>query len=555
MLNVANGREKRKLFNFRPALFAAIFLIFGILFAYYRITRGVSFAWLCLFLPLTVVPFFFGGNKREIVKRFSSLLLLAAFFIVGYVSFRAQIASFQAAKVYEGEVTVVGTVEYKSEYDYSVALQLKDLYVDEKKTEGKLNAYLYPSYAEEIEVGDEVVLRGEIATDTSLKGKFGVRDNAIDGKIYYVVSDVEEIAKIGKSDNWFLRIRSRMEDVVYAGMDETPAALTIALITGEDSGVEEGLVENMRYGGIIHIFAVSGLNVGALYGFCLLLFSKTPLKRAPKPVRFFLVVGTLIFYSGVCGFTPSVARAAVTCAVHYFFRLLASSLDLLEAMGVSAIFILFLSPVQLFDVGFQLSYLACVGLFFLTKPIGQVFDECKNAFRKRFPKRLTEEEKKAVAEGDTLPETLGESVYRWIASVLSASIAAQITTAPLLTMRFGFLSGWSLLLNFIFVPFIDGMFTILLVMVVIACFLPVSLSGGILFLPSIVWSGSTLLFEAMDFSTFALTGVTFSAMGCVAYYAWVVFLSDKINLSAKRRKIVAWSFFLAFLACTIAVNV
>ncbi len=548
MKNVAESREERessKLFNFRPAFFAAIFLILGIVYGYFRLLKGISALWLLAFVPVALLPLCFSEGRRDFIKRTLAIALLAVSFAVGAACFSLQATEYARCPTYSGEVTVVGTVESRKEYGNTTRIRLRDIVVDEKGVEGRLNATLPTLYAQNIGIADRVVLVGEIATNTEYIGEYGFRSDAIGKKIRYILYAYEGVA-VDETNNAYLRIRARMERVVYEGMDETPAAFTLALLTGDVSGIEEGLSENMRYGGISHIFAVSGLNVGALYLVCLFLFSKTPLQGTPKPVRFLLLVGILLLYSGVCGFSASVVRAAIFCAVAYFCKLLGTGTDPLNALGAAAILILLLCPSELFGVGFQLSFLACLGLFLLTKRIGQVFDEVAKCYRRRFPKKYTAEQEKLLKNGDILPQTVGERVWKWTKELLSASLAAQIATAPALLIHFGYLSGWAMLLNFIFVPFTDGIFTLLLLLVAVACLLPVAVAPVLLYLPSIVWSAAMLLFEIADFSTFALRGVQITLGGCVCYYSALTFLSDKWNIPKWLNCALFWLFFLCF---------
>ncbi len=526
----AANEVRDKLFNFRPALFAAIFLALGIVFAYFRLLKGASYLWLLCGLPIAICAICF-CDREVLFSRCIVFLLLSCFFLVGFNGFRRQLYDHVDFPVYQGEVLVTGRVEKRKENGGNTRLVLGKFTVDGDACKGVLNAYLPTSFAKDIGISDRVVLRGEITTDTRVTASYGLRASDIHNQVVYRLVCKERGNKVGRSNNLFLRIRSRMEKALYRGMDESSAALSLGLLTGDMTGVEEDLVENMRAGGISHIFAVSGLNVGALYAFCLLLFHKTSLRRAPKPLRFLLIAGGLFSYAGVCGFSASVVRATLFCILSYALRLLGTSSDLLDALGASAVCILLFSPCQLFDVGFQLTFSACAGLALLTKPIGQVCDEVACIYRKFFPKVRTEAEEKRLAVGDILPPTLGEKTYRWVRDLLSATLAAQIATAPLLLWYFSFLSGWALLLNVFFVPIIDAGFTLLLLLVSIACCLPLAFSGVLLYIPSVCWSALMLLFEAVDFSSFALRNVRLSVGACLLYYWGLTLLSDKWNLS------------------------
>ena len=312
----------------------------------------------------------------------------------------------------------------------------------------------------------------------------------------------------------------------------------------------------MRYGGIAHIFAVSGLHVGSLFAFCLWITAKTKLKKLPKPARFLLVAFILIFYGGICGFSASILRATILCLVGYAAKLIGTSVDKFEALGAAAILVLLISPVDLFSAGFQLSFLACLGIFLWSKPLEKWGNHiCDEVIKRGRSFRQNRQFSKACAEVDKPSVTVSAIVRSKIVSFLSVSTAAQIATAPVLLHTFGYLSGWSLLLNCLFVPFISGLFALLLISVALGCVLPLSVAHILLYLPNVIWSAALLVFEAVDFSSFALQGITFTAGSFVCYYVGLSFFSDKWNLTPKQRKWFAFVCGLGLAMSLLAVNI
>ena len=548
-----NNVELDKLFNFRPVFFSAVFLCLGILFGYLYFLKGVSAWWSMLLLPFAVAPFCFCHSLQRMKKTAFAVAVLAVCFAIGVFSMIARLRDFADTTSYDGKLPVVGRVVEKKDYGETTKFVLDDVYIDGTAEKGKLVAYLPTSLCENVTLSDEVLIEGRVQTDTEYFNTYGFRANEIGEGVRFVMNGTS-CAVSGHSLDLFLAVYTRLENRLYAGMDETPAAVTLAVLAGDTSGIEQDLLDNMRMGGIAHIFAVSGLHIGALYAFCLVLLAKTPLRKFPKPVRFALLSALLVFYSGVCGFTPSVIRATVLCLISYGVRLLGLHTDMLETLGVAGIFLLLISPTSLFEVGFQLTFLACLGIALLNRPVLTAFDRAFGLIRKLFPRKLTEEQRVMLDQGDTLPLTLGERVFRGVTSVLSVSIAAQIATAPILLYAFDFLSGWSLLLNFLFVPLISVGFSALLVCAALACLLPASVAWVVLYLPNLGWSGLLLLFETSDFSKFALTGIKLTAGSMICYYAGCTFLSDKWNLSASMRKIYALLCFTAFFAVVWIIN-
>ena len=542
----AGRKGKDKLFNFRPVFFTAVFLCLGIVFSYLKVFHDISWWWLCLLVGLGM-PFLFCG-KQGVKKTAIAVGVLLLAFAVGVFSFLGQVENYSRVTQYDGEYSVCGTVEEKSVYGEQTQLLLTKIKVAEKGANGKLIAYLPTTYCEEVELSDVVELRGYITTTAHFYDENGFRNYAVNEHIKYTLTEVESCQVIGQKFNPFAAIRTRITKVLYYGMDETPAAVCLAVLTGNTSGIESGLLENIRYGGIAHIFAVSGLHVGALYAFCLLLTAKTPLKKAPKAARFFLVAATLFFYGGVCGFSASVIRAIVLCLVAEFARLIGTSIDRLETVGLAAIIVLFISPFELFGVGFQLSFVAYMGIVLLQKPLEKWGNTACDWVKEKLSK------KPVIEGGETPAITVAGKIRQAILAFLSTSFAAQIATAPILLSSFGYLSVWSLLLNCIFVPFIGAVFSLLLIFVVVACVLPIGASSVVLFLPNVVWSAVLLLFEGVDFSTMAISGVTLSAAACVCYYTGLSFITDKWNLTKKWKSAFAALCLIGFVGVVLALN-
>ena len=153
-----------------------------------------------------------------------------------------------------------------------------------------------------------------------------------------------------------------------------------------------------------------------------------------------------------------------------------------------------------------------------------------------------------------MPLSVEGRIARWIASAFSVSLSAQIATTPILLGAFGYVSGWSLLLNILFVPLISAVFGVLLLFVAIACVLPIACSTFVLYLPNLLWSAALLVFEIADFSSFLLTAERVPMAAFIAYFGGCVFLSDKWNISKKWRKVYAWACFMVFAIVLMLAN-
>ena len=537
-------QAEEKIFNFRPIAFCAAVLCCGIFFAYAYCFYEVSLWLLALGVPVLGVPFFFCATKKARKQTLVALGAMGFAFVVGLLGFIGQTSAYQRAGVYDNApCTVVGTIDKISESDYSLRVVLSNVTIGNTNENGRLVAYLPLSYAQNIEIGNEILLAGKVSTDVAFFNDYGFKATAIGDDLRFEMQ-AEDCTVIGTPFSLFAFLRNRIVTVVENGMDEESAGVTLGVLLGDTSVMDEGLLENMRSGGIAHVFAVSGLHVGALFAFVMLIVKKTVLKKVPKAIRFFIVAGVLLFYGGICGFSPSVIRAITMSLCFYAARLIGLGSDFLETLGFSAIVVLLLSPVSLFEVGFMLSFAACLGMALLIKPLEKcgyyICDKAVELIAHRKPSTVALQKKNERPLG-----VLGR-IKRTCISYFAMSTSAQIATAPICLWAFGYVSGWGTILNFLFVPIVVTAFSALLILVLIASLLPLAVSSVLLYLPKVVWSVLLLLFQTVDFSSFALSGLTVGKSGMICYYLALAFVSDKLNLKKRTRAVFASVCFLAF---------
>ena len=152
-----------------------------------------------------------------------------------------------------------------------------------------------------------------------------------------------------------------------------------------------------------------------------------------------------------------------------------------------------------------------------------------------------------------MPIGIISRVWRKGSKIFSISLAAQIATAPILLYWFGFVSGWTLLLNVLFVPIISGVFALLLLLALLACVLPTTFGTVLLYVPSALWQALLLVFEIFDFSSFAWTRKL--PLGSVlCYYGGGLFATDTWNISKRLKWTLILLCFLGFGVTMFALN-
>lgn len=153
------------------------------------------------------------------------------------------------------------------------------------------------------------------------------------------------------------RTRGGLESKLSLITDRDTKGLIMAMLFGDKSGLNENVYEEFRKNGTAHVLAVSGLHVGVLYGF----FVKLWMGR--KGCLFhILILAVLLMYTVLAEFSPSVIRAAVMITLHIVADMLHRRYDLLSAAGITFLSMLIVEPYQLFNTGFQMSFLAIVSI-------------------------------------------------------------------------------------------------------------------------------------------------------------------------------------------------
>lgn len=142
------------------------------------------------------------------------------------------------------------------------------------------------------------------------------------------------------------------------------------VIFGDKSEIDDDILEEFNSNSTGHILAVSGLHVGFLYG---LLRFLTARKRT-LPVSL-MIIGVIMLYGEMTMWSPATVRACIVMTISLCSTHLRRCSDLLTSVSCAAFLILTYQPYQLFNSGFQLSFLALCGIAFLTGPISSVTGE------------------------------------------------------------------------------------------------------------------------------------------------------------------------------------
>lgn len=210
-------------------------------------------------------------------------------------------------------------------------------------------------------------------------------------------------------------------------------AVASALTLGYKAELDTSLKKNYAVSGVMHILAVSGLHIGVILLVLQRVIRINRNSSQQRFVKFLLITSALWAFAFITGLSPSVVRAATMFSFLQGAYLAKRPSDVYNTLTWSALLLLMLSPNKLYEVGFQLSYLAVFSIVWLQPKIYNLL---------------------------TAPDMVTDKLWQ----LLSVSLAAQLGTTPISIHYFGVFPSYFWLSNLFAVPLASILIYIALVL-------------------------------------------------------------------------------------------
>ncbi len=331
-------------------------------------------------------------------------------------------------------------------------LGLKAILHDNKwiKCSGRLMCYFKKdSLADQLKRGDEIILSSNIKNiaHPSNPGEFNYQKYLFNRNIFqqvYVKST--NWKKLTETENGILTFADKARDKLLSIFKDNQLqgdefAVISALLLGYQDKIDQETLRNFSGAGIVHILSVSGLHVGII--FMVLSYLLSFLNKTSRGSKFRIVLIMLIIwlYALITGLSPPILRSAFMFSMILFAELLDRKSTIYQSILISLFVLLLINPFFLFDTGFQLSYLAVIGIVFFQKPIVNLFS----------PKYR---------------------ILKMAWQLTAVSIAAQLATLPLTLLYFHQFPTYFIIANLIAIPYTN---VLMFMGIAVICFSPMSL--------------------------------------------------------------------------------
>ncbi len=485
-----------------PLVRVTLFFVFGILFA--QITKPklyLSSLLVIIAITLLILNYFF-IKKRLIYRSQFGLVTFLTSFLIGIFALVCSVQTNNSnhyihqsdaiKKDNSIEILIKEKLKTTTTNDrYVVQVQT----LNGNKSYGKLLVNIAKeSSSHRIEIGTSLKIIASIYLNKKPNnpnqfdyGKY-LENQQIYGQIYTYYSEVKISKHVEKSITYYAgKLRNRIiHNLEKNHFNETELNVVNALILGQQQDISQEINRDYQYAGAVHILSVSGLHVGFILLFITFLLKPIPNTKRNSLLKLIIVVISLWSFGIIAGLAPSVVRSVTMFSFVAIGLFLRRSVNIYHTLLVSALLILLFQPSFLFDVGFQLSYLA---LFFIVwlQPLLIAIWTPKN-------KILT---------------------YFW--EIITVSFAAQIGTFPLSIYYFHQFPGLFIVTNIIILPMLSVILCLGVVVMVLAAFDLVWMS----LLKSLEWSIwllNKIISWVASFENFVVKDISFNwQMMCCSY--------------------------------------
>ncbi len=244
----------------------------------------------------------------------------------------------------------------------------------------------------------------------------------------YLKADIKkaELRKLSESNSNLNKIAGKFRSILIgkyseSGIKDQNLAVLTALSLGQKSALDYSIRSDFSAAGAMHVLAVSGLHVGVIYLIFSGLIGVLLKNKSLAWLKALMVVLMLWMYAFITGLSPSVNRASTMCSLVAIGSVFSQKTQIYNTLSLTSFVLLFFNPKVLYDVGFQLSFAAVIGIVYFQPLLKKTYE----------------------------PTT---KIYKWMWELVIVSVAAQIGTLPFSLYYFGQFPVYFLLTNFMVIP-------------------------------------------------------------------------------------------------------
>ena len=354
-----------KKINFRILFIGAVFFSLGLCVAREIFLPSlVSIGFVVVSITALIIICIKYKCLKHLIFIFVAFVIGIGYYFAGYFVFTGQ--------SYENKVLIKARISSIYQSTGYKSIVLDDVNVDGENKNFCINLSL--SGESEVKVGDILIFSSKL-NKVTLFDEDGYNS-------FYYKNNTPYKCSVNFSNvvtrQGYLKFDEKIRQVVSQYLDDNVerdvANLIKAVLFGDKNNLDSDIKNAYSLSGIGHLLAISGLHIGFIVAMISFILDKLKLK---KWLNFLILFIILLLYAYVCGFSPSVTRACLMSLIFAFSFVVGRKYDKLNCFGLSAIIILLVKPLYIFDAGFLLSFASVFCIFTLSKPFSILLRRAK----------------------------------------------------------------------------------------------------------------------------------------------------------------------------------
>lgn len=371
--------------------------------------------------------------------------------------------------------------------------------VDKQQSFGKIILNIKkPNQIDSIKIGAELNVigilyknRGSFNPNQFDYGKY-LENQEIYAQVYANETQIKIIGKQKTIWSQFSNFRTKIiENLTLSNFKKEELNILIALLLGQQQDISPEILKDYQYAGAVHILSVSGLHVGFILMFITFLLKPLSNSKRNAILKLAVILISLWTYGILAGLSASVVRSVTMFSFVAIGIHLRRTVNIFHTLLVSMFLILLWKPSFLFDVGFQLSYLALFFILWLQPLLSNIWH----------PKN---------------------KIVQYIWDIVTVSTAAQIGAMPLSIYYFHQFPGLFFVTNIIVLPMLGIIMIVGLIAIIIASFgvVPFFIAKPLEFLIEFL---NSIIHWVATFEDFIIKNISFNKEMLIASYLVIIF--------------------------------
>ena len=484
----------KKLFNFRlmPLIFlsmilASMVVYFSFYFMHYENLSSMLFCCVSCMCGIAFTLIGLGVIFKDYVVKFFKknymyfFIVLTFFTIAMGVSFYSLDRYNKLTSLYDVNVSAHVTNVANTDNGYKV--ELNNVRVDGSNISEHIIMYVYGN--NDIAIGNDITFTGDMKVASLYSDTLNVYSFV--NNTPYTVYNYDNLVLSKGNKSVSETVRSFVKDKLVTNLDSLNASIVYATMFGEKTEVPDEVYSMFSLSGVSHILAVSGLHISIFVTTLGYIMSKL---KVDSKRSFIITLLVIMFYASLCDFTASVVRAGIMSLVLLFSKIVFRKYDAISSLSFAGLLYILISPLSIFTVGFQLSYLCVFAIITLAPYIDRLFRYIK------------------------LPKAL--------ASALSISIAVNLVIFPVSANVFDSVSMVGIISNMVVLPIFNVVYVLSLGVIMLSVIPIFNIFYSLVNLGVGILLYIIKLFSYIDILNFTVFHISYVAMFLIVFMLLVL---------------------------------